>query len=225
MSKKIPLIGGLILILITIPVVLYLISQNQDTRQRASGDEDPTCTTPGTPASILVDFPYCEGDSCDLTKGSCEWEAVDDAASYNVTVNQIENGTVIIDNQSTTDTKLQFPVAQSNTYKCSVVAVNACQGVSMAISDQLYCEADALLEPTPTNTPIPTQPPTPTSTPIPAAPIATPTLIAPTLAPTIALYTPTATPTLAPAGGLIQTGLIMGGIVFIIGAGILFLTL
>lgn len=235
--KQILLLGGILFILVTIPVALFLVSRNQDTRQRAS-EGDGTCPAPNATASVTVDFPFCEAGNCDLTKASCEWEAVGDAASYLVTVSQVEDSSVVKNNESvpSTTTKINFPIVQNKTYKCTVVVVSACQSQSTAASDQLLCEADAILEtPTPapptaapTATPVPNAP-----TPIPTAPVVIPptatpiptaTPVAPTLAPTIG-PTSTPVPPIANPGGTVETIGIIGGIMVVIVGGFLMFAL
>lgn len=156
-----------------------------------------TCIAPATPAGVQVEYPGCNGEDCDLAQASCKWDAQADASSYNLTVTEVETGTVIKNNESeaTGTTKIVFPITQGKTYKCDVVAVSSCGGLSAAASDQLLCQADAILD-TPTVAP-------PTSTPIP----------------------PTATPTIANPGGIVQTVALIGGVLLAIIGGIVLLVL
>ncbi len=159
-----------------------------------------SCSAPAIASGVTVEFPGCNGSSCDLTQASCAWNSQSDAASYNVTVTEVETSTVIKNNesQSSSTTKILFPITQGRTYKCDVVAVASCGTLAAAASDQLLCEADALID-----TPTPTQPAAavPTSTPIPP------------------------TPTIAPPGGFFQTISIVGGVLIVIVGGILLFAL
>lgn len=128
-----------------------------------------TCTPPATATGVTVEYPGCPtGTTCDLAQASCSWNSQSDAASYNITVTEVETGTIIKNNESqpSSTTKVLFPITQKRTYKCDVVAVSSCGGLAAAATDQLLCEADALIDtPTPvppTPTPIPpTKPPPP----------------------------------------------------------------
>mgnify|MGYP002074439314 CR=1 FL=1 len=158
-----------------------------------------SCSAPAVASGVTVEFPGCNGSSCDLTQASCAWNSQADAASYNVTVTEVETGTIIKNNesQSSSTTKVLFPITQGRTYKCDVVAVASCGSLAAASSDQLLCEADAIIDtPTPTTVAVP-----PTATPIPA------------------------TPTIAPPGGFLQTVSIVGGVLIVIVGGILLFAL
>lgn len=156
-----------------------------------------TCTAPATPSGVTVEYPGCNGDSCDLTQASCSWSSQSDAASFNVTVTEVETGNIIKNNesQSSSTTKVTFPITQGRTYKCDVVAVASCGTQSAAGTDQLLCEADAIID-------------TPTPTPVPAGPTST----------------PTPTPTLVP-GGVFQSISIIGGVLILIVGGIMLFVL
>lgn len=238
MAKKIILIAGIILILITIPVATYLVSQNQDNRQNAD-EGDPTatptstpsatltptgeaCTPPAAPESVIVDYPLCDGSTCDLTQAMCTWEPVADAASYTVTVNQVEDGTVVKDHESIASDVLtvSFPIVQNKTYKCTVEAINACNASGPSATDQLLCVADALLEtPTPT-VPTTTTAPTPTTA---LTTTATPTMIMPPTNTPIPTSTPV--PPIAQPGGTLETIGIIGGILLFVAGGAFLLLL
>ncbi len=158
--------------------------------------EAQACAAPAVATGVTVEFPGCNGSSCDLTQASCAWNSQSDAASFNVTVTEVETGTIIKNNESqpSTTTKVLFAITQGRTYKCDVVSVSACGGLAAAASDQLLCEADAIID-TPTPTPIP-----PTATPIPPS--------------------PTPTPTIAPPGDLVQTISLLSGIAILIVGGV-----
>lgn len=155
------------------------------------------CAAPAVPTGVTVEYPGCNGESCDLTTASCAWNTQADAASFNVTVTEVETGTIVMNNESqvSTTTKVNFAITQGRTYKCDVVAVSSCGGLSAAGTDQLLCEADAIID---TPTPVP-----PTPTPIP----------------------PTATPTIEPPGSFIQTVSIFGGIAILLVGGFLLFVL
>lgn len=161
------------------------------------------CSAPALASGVTVEFPGCNGTSCDLAQASCAWAAQADASSFNVTVTEVETGTIIKNNESQlgSTTKVLFAITQGRTYKCDVVAVSSCGGLAAAVSDQLLCEADALIDT-----------PTPSPTTIASAPTATP-------------VPPTATPTIAPPGNLLQTVTIVGGIMIAIIGGILLFVL
>lgn len=178
----------LLLFLLILSVVLFV-------PQKANAQ---ACAAPATVTGVTVEYPGCAtGTSCDLAQASCMWNTQSDASSYNVTVTEVETSTIIKNNESQPSgtTKVLFNITQNRTYKCDVVAVSSCGGLSAAASDELLCEADALLEPTPTIAP-------PTATPLP----------------------PTATPVLKP-GGPMQTIAVLGGIFVVIIGGILLFTL
>lgn len=160
-----------------------------------------SCSAPAVATGVTVEYPGCNGSSCDLAQASCAWASQSDASSYNVTVTEVETGTIIKNNESqlSSTTKILFAITQGRTYKCDVVAVSACGGLAAAASDQLLCEADALID-----TPTPTQVVNaPTATPIP----------------------PTATPTIAPPGDLLQTVTLLGGVLIVIVGGVLLFVL
>jgi hypothetical protein len=166
---------------------------------------------PALPAvtGVKVEYPGCQGAQCEFTQASCSWTASAGAVSYNVTVTEVETSTAIKTNESIPSgtTKIVFPITQKKTYKCDVVAVSSCGSLSVASSDQLLCEADAIIStPTPTIVVVP-----PTATPIP--PTATPT---PTKKPT---------PTIAKPGSVEQTFVIFGAVLAAIVGGVMLLAL
>lgn len=155
-----------------------------------------SCSAPAVATGVTVDYPGCNGQSCDLTQASCTWNSQADATSFNITVTEVETGTIIKNNESVvaSTTKVLFPITQGRTYKCEVVAVSSCGALAAAASDQLLCEADAIID-TPTPTQVTQQAP------------------------------PTATPTIAPPGSIMQTVSIIGGLMIIIVGGILLFVL
>jgi hypothetical protein len=228
MGRKNLLIAGFIVFaLIAIPVTIFLLRQQQETRSRAD------CPAVPSVANVFVEFPACRGATCTFVEASCSWDSLAEAVSYNVTITEIETGKVIVDNVSTPagTVKVFFPITQQRTYKCDVTATNNCGNVSTASSHQLFCEADAGVVPTvtpiptsvPTNTPVPTLAPTgtpiPTATPIsvptpttavtaiPATPVQPTPTIRPTAVPTRA-PTPTFAPTATPFPTIAKTGVV-----------------
>ncbi len=174
--------------------------------------QQSTCATPTSAQNVLVEYPGCEGDNCLFTQASCTWDPNNDATTYNLTVTEVETGSVVR-NESipNSTTKVLFPVTQGRTYKCDISVANSCGNVSAVSSDQLLCEADAI---------IPTATPTVATTPAPTA-SATAT-IAPTTAPTVV---PTITPTPPIVGGLTPTLSVFGVVLILIIGGIVFLAL
>ncbi len=166
----------------------------------ASKAHAQACAAPAVATGVTVEFPGCNGTQCDLAQASCKWDAQADAASFNITVTQVEDGSFVKNNdpQTASTTKIVFPITQGKTYRCSVVSVSACGGLAAAASDQLLCAADAM--------------------------VATPT---PTLVPLTAVPTsiPTATPTIAKPGGVVQSVALFGGIFLAIVGGIVLLVL
>jgi hypothetical protein len=177
-------------------LIAFILGLSVFTTSQASAQ---SCSAPAVASGVTVEFPGCNGSSCDLTQASCAWNSQADAASYNVTVTEVETSTIIKNNesQSASTTKVLFPITQGRTYKCDVVSVASCGTLAAAASDQLLCEADAIID-----TPTPTTATTvPTSTPIPP------------------------TPTIAPPGGFFQTISIVGGVLIVIVGGILLFAL
>ena len=159
-----------------------------------------SCAAPVVATGVAIEYPGCNGASCDLLQAGCEWNSQADAASFNITVTEVDTSTIIKNNesQSSTTTKVIFPITQGRTYKCDVVAVSSCGGLAAAASDQLLCPADAILD-----TPTPTQVVVPTATSMP----------------------PTAKPTIASPGGFMQSITIIGGLVIVIIGGFLLFAL
>jgi len=224
-------IGGA-LVLFGIPLTLYLISQQQDPRSRASevvypdevgfstqpqptttqtgGSVQQSCEAPVSPENTDISYPYDDGVNIDLNKASCSWDPVADASSYNVTITELDTETVVDSGSRPAGTTVVvFDVNQGSTYLCEVSAVNSCGAVSAASSDQQLCETEAFISPSPSPSPSPT---TPVATQPPEQPTSTPT---PTTAP------PQATP---PPTGTAETLLVGGGLAaFIVAVGAAFL--
>lgn len=217
-------IGGLLLA-IGIPVTLFLISQQQDTRSRASEvvypdnlatNPSPTvppaqpqqeaCPAPAAPAATTVQYPHLDGDNFELTQADCGWEPVEEAATYNISITETDTGNVIRDDSvPASTTGVSFPVTQGMTYKCEIEAVNDCGTVSAVTSDEQICSTDGLII-----SPSPTQPPVVT--------------VAPTTPPPVVTTAPTIQPT-PPATGTAEILAIGGGIAALavtIGAALMF---
>ena len=231
MSKKrgLFLLGTIFFILGGVFITLYFTQRPQDTRGSAQ-----SCASVPSVMGVTVEYPGCTGNSCDFTKASCSWTALAQASSYRVTVSVVETGAVILNNASypASTTQILFPVGQTNTYKCSVVAVNSCGNQSTPSSDQLLCVTDGLLSPTNTPTITPTRTPTPTGiliqtpTPTKTFPTATPrptNFVAPTVASGSAIAT--ATPYISQPGGMSQTIAIAGVVLLLILGGVLLIAL
>lgn len=121
------------------------------------------CAAPATPAGLTVEYPSCNGNQCDLAQAECTWSSQADVSSFNLTITEVESGVLVKNNESesASTTKIVFPVTQGRTYRCSLVAVSSCGGLSTAATNELMCEADAMLTPSPTIA-VPTATPTPT---------------------------------------------------------------
>lgn len=178
MSKKVIIaIVVVIILLAAIGVGVYLaINPQTFFSQAQQGTTTPvnqgaTCPAPGTPATVTLSYPLCEGgqngETCQFDKAGCVWDSVSGASNYNVKITEVETG-AIIKTESVATTKTSFPVVQGRTYKCEVSAVNNCGSVGGTNEDSLLCEADAFFSPTPTPTPTPVA--TPSATPVPTPP-------------------------------------------------------
>lgn len=218
-------VGGLLLA-IGIPVTLFLISQQQDQRSRASEvvyppditsnvapttppvDTQQACEAPAAPASTEVQYPHMEGDQFDLNTADCGWESVEGAASYNVAITEVGTNTVIRDDSVPSNTTaIAFPVTQGATYRCEIEAVSDCGTTSAVSSDEAECSTEGFVSPTPTVTQPPvTQPPV-------------------TQPPVVTTAPPSSPPVTPPATGSTEVALAIGGVVSMIiigGAALLF---
>jgi len=172
------------ILLVSIPFVVYLSSQQQDPRSRADEPAAGTCQAPAQVTGVLVDYPYCNGDQCSFTQASCEWTPVSGATSYNATITEVETSRTIAPSPASpinaSTTKVTFPVTTGKTYKCDVSAVNSC-GAGPVGTHSLLCQADTSTFPT--STPIPTVIPSP----IPTTPIIPTSPVYPTASPAATL--------------------------------------
>lgn len=124
--------------------------------------QQTSCQQPSQVTNVKVQFPGCDSSGqCSFVQATCNWDANTDATSYTLTVTEVETNTVVL-NQSEPagTTQVFFNINQGKTYRCDVSAVNSCGAVSVAASDQLLCEANGLVNPTPTITEAPTASPT-----------------------------------------------------------------
>lgn len=146
------------------------------------------CAAPSTTPTP----PVCQNGN--VTEGTCNWDPLTGADTYNIIVKDITTGQII---QSATvqspNTQFNFPDNGIDTYQCMVSAANVCGESTPVNSPPSTCTVPT---PTVTTTPVPSAIPTPTATPIPPTPTATPTSI-PTPTPTPTPI-PTATPTPTP---------------------------
>lgn len=231
MNRRTALILGAVFVALigVIGLTVYLLQSQQDVRSRAQSEITPTpsqsCPTPAQVQNVLVEFPNCVGDICNFTEASCSWNSVAEATKYQLTVSQVESGSVVKNEQvEAAITRVVFPVTQNKTYKCDVSAINSCGTSGAAGSHSLLCEVDAIVAtPRPTPTPIP-----PTSTPIPPTqtPLLsnTPTSSPPTPVSTIPVTSaPTPVPTLPPPGenGNLMTFVLTTTLLLILGVALL----
>lgn len=152
-SKNIKMLLSLIGVLIFFNLVLGDINVPAFVK---SADAQ-ACTLPIVPQNVLVEFPGCVGTVCNFTQAKCSWGAVTGALRYQLTITEVETGTVIKNEQpSATTTNVIFSVNQNKTYKCDVSAINTC-GTGAAGTHSLYCRVDVpvtTLAPTPTSAPL-----------------------------------------------------------------------
>jgi hypothetical protein len=165
------------------------------------------CTAPTpTPSTSPTPPPVCPSGTA--TEGTCTWDALSGADTYNVsvtdktTVQIVKSGVV-----QSPNTQFSFPDNEVDTYVCSVSASNVCGGNTPVKSPPSTCMVPTpTVSPSPTPTVVPSSTPTPTPSPKPTetptpVPTATPTpkpTATPTPKPT-ATPTPTPQPTATPA--------------------------
>jgi hypothetical protein len=166
--KKFLLFFFLTIVIVSIPVTMYLLTQEQDIRsnadefddldQLAQNTNDSACQTPEGIQNVSIDYPYCQGNQCTYSQGGCSWDPVTGVSQYTVTISKVEANTVV-KTESVTTTSTSFPVDSGNTYKCDVAAVNSCGTSGPIGTNQLFCELENFVdEPTPTVGPTTTQP-------------------------------------------------------------------
>lgn len=153
-----------------------------------------SCSTPGTPGSVLITYPARQGANLDATQATCTWDAVSGAASYSVKITEVDSGTVITTQAlSSSVLTYTFSVTSGKTYKCDVTAINSCGTAGSTGTFSLLCETDVVT----------------------ANPTATPTLVPGATAPPIQEIPPTGNNFMLMALG------IMGGMVMFFGVTLL----
>ncbi|OIP58061.1 MAG: hypothetical protein AUK12_01850 [Candidatus Levybacteria bacterium CG2_30_37_29] len=116
-----------------------------------------SCTTPGTPANVLITYPVCEGANCNFTQAQCTWEAATSVATYAIVVTEVDSGTIVkSETLASSVLTYTFAVTNNKTYKCDVTAVNSCGTAGATGTYSLLCQTDVV---NPTSTPVPTAPP------------------------------------------------------------------
>jgi LPXTG-motif cell wall-anchored protein len=160
MSKK-TLLVILGVLVVGLGLIVFLVTQQQDLRQRADQPEP----TQGTVPACLVEF------------ARCEWDPLPNTTQYNVAVTDANTGDIIkVDVINHPTTSFTFPAEPGKQYQCEVQAINDCgEGEpGVAVGD-----ACPIISPTPTDvteeTPTPTDEVETTGTPGPTEPDATPT--------------------------------------------------
>jgi hypothetical protein len=163
-------------------VILYIIIglflfifQNKEINPVPAANAQ-TCPIPAQVTNVAVIFPSCVGTVCNFTQGSCTWATVSGAINYKVMITDVETSAVVPNQQvDPANNSVIFSVAESNTYKCDVSAINSCGATGAIGTASLFCKVDAAVT-TPTPTPTPTVAPT-------VVPTSMPT-VAPTVVPT-----------------------------------------
>lgn len=198
--KKAFFLSFFLLLLVSIPVTLFLISQRQEVRQQA---QTTSCPIPSQVTGVKITYPNCEGTQCSFTQANCSWDASTDATSYKLKITEVDTEAIVKDETVTSTTRVVFSVTQGRTYRCEVSAINSCGNKGPSGTDTVLCQVEgAVVSPTPT--------PSPTGEPAPS-PTGEPTLtLTPTPLPTSPPSTKAPVPTL-PAPGSAET-LIIGGI-------------
>jgi len=238
MNKRLLLIivGGIVA-LSAVGLTIFLTQTSKDPRSRAQTPAGTATTpsptpplntltsaAPATPQNVLVEYPSCTDLDCSFLAASCAWDAVSDAANYQLKVTEVDTGTVVYDqSQAASVNKIVFPVAQNKVYQCDVTALNADGQASGTGSHSLLCQTDGIVEPT-TPPVVPTEPPPPTK-----EPTAVPTVVSSpsaTLAPTIPMKTTSSpTPTIESPGAPAQSIAIVGAAVMTMIIGVLLLAM
>lgn len=113
------------------------------------------CQAPAAVTGVEFTYPSCQGTQCNFTQASCSWAAVNGATSYNITITQVESGTVTSTTSVTAPTvTTTFSVVQGKTYRCDIAAVNSCGASGQVGSAQALCSVDGQV-----SSPQPTAPP------------------------------------------------------------------
>jgi len=236
MNKRLLLIivGGIVA-LSAVGLTIFLTQTSKDPRSRAQTPAGTATTpsptpplntltsaAPATPQNVLVEYPSCTDLDCSFLAASCAWDAVSDAANYQLKVTEVDTGTVVYDqSQAASVNKIVFPVVQNKVYQCDVTALNTDGQASGTGSHSLLCQTDGIVEPT--------TPPVPTTIPPTKEPTAVPTVSSSpsaTLAPTIPVKTTSSpTPTIESPGAPAQSIAIVGAAVMTMIIGVLLLAM
>ena len=162
-------------------LTIFLTQTSKDPRSRAQTPSGTAATpsptpplntltsaAPATPQNVLVEYPSCTDLDCSFLAASCSWDAVSDAANYQLKVTEVDTGAIVYDqSQASSVNKIVFPVSQNKVYQCDVTALNADGQSSGTGSHSLLCQTDGIVEPT--------TPPVPTAIPPTKEPTAVPT--------------------------------------------------
>lgn len=134
-------------------------------------------TCPANPTPTLTSAPTPTGPVCSSTQGTCQWSAINGAASYNIIIQDLTTGQNNTSTVQTPATSFSFPDNGTDTYECSVTAANVCGQSSSTNSPPSTCTGPTpTTAPSPSPTPAPSPTTAPTATPAPTStPIPTPT--------------------------------------------------
>lgn len=175
---------------------------------------------------------------CRNNIATCTWDAVDGAVDYRFKIIDLSDNS-LFKSGNEPGTSIEFTAEAGKSYKCEVVAVNACGGVGDAGIGQNACVSSGTPTPTTpqqtgtptptptgvlTSTPTPTTPRTNTGTPTPTTPAGSTSTPTPTTSiGSTATPNPTeipgvtGVPTLPPTGSPMVLGGIIGGVLIILG--------
>lgn len=113
------------------------------------------CQVPAAVTGVELNYPSCQGTQCNFAEANCSWAAVNGAASYSISVTQVDSGTVTTTTTVTAPTVTSaFPVEQGKTYRCDITAINSCGASGAVGSAQAVCAVDGQV-----SSPAPTTPP------------------------------------------------------------------
>src|SRR5437762_11912511 len=95
-NKKVLIaVFGFIIIALGVGVTVLMLNQKQEVRSHAQVSDTSTCQPPGAVTNVKVDFPSCQGTSCDVTSADCTWDAVTGAVTYQYKITEVDSGTVV----------------------------------------------------------------------------------------------------------------------------------
>ena len=126
-----------------------------------------TCTLPTQVQNVAITFPNCEGGTCNYTQAKCSWAAVTGATGYSIVVTAVSTSTQVLNQQVGVVTSQAFTVANSDTYRCDVSAINSC-GTGTTGTGSLFCQTEFVPTATPATSTTVTIPPKVVSTVVPA---------------------------------------------------------